>query len=173
MVQSLVGAAWQGAQFGLGAALGDRWFPRRWSRALRWGAGMSIAALVLHPWGPLGLGLGIATGTVASTYSVPLGDIAVVWNFLIKSLALAVLLGLALGWAACATRWRGWKLAGAGAGVWTAIGVVSLAVKASTNATMSLYGLLAVGPITGALVGLAFAAALSIGERRAQVSKPE
>ena len=97
--------------------------------------------------------------------------------------ATAALLGFALGWAAGARKGRILKLVGAGAAVCTLTGAAAFLVSSLYYAHMgqsqgaqiqlgpNYHVSLVAGPIAGALVGLVFAAALSIGERRAKTSR--
>ena len=181
VLRSLVSTVWTGLQLGLGAMLGDRWLPKRWSRALRWGMGMGLAGILPDPVTVHSVATGGLSGFASHIWSAPVAA----W-FVLRQPVMCALMGLALGWAASATRGRTWRLAGMGAGVRATVGLVSLGTSAlylaqmaqtttaqvQTGLSSSHYWSVGYSAITGALVGLAFAAALSIGERRAQVSKP-
>ena len=173
VLMSLPFAAWRAAQLGLGAALGDRWLPRRWSRAARWGVGMGIAGVVLHTYLVYTVYY-LATGDLSGWLSAALSSPTRVWSVLSLPVT-GMLAGFAFGWAAAADRGRGLKLVGAGACVWALTSLVSVGVAVLQNAQMvqNSPGLVSAycwnlvsSVISGALVGLAFAAALSIGERR-------
>ena len=173
ILPQLLYSGWTGVHLGLGAALGDRWLPQRWSRAARWSLAMGVGAILLNPSLVVvaqhlssGAGMGRLLASPVSVWSALDGPLT------------AALLGLALGWAAGARRARALKLVGAAAAVCGLTGAAGFLVSSLYYAHMSqsqgaqiqfgpnYHVSLVAGPIAGALVGLVFAVALALGERR-------
>jgi len=166
-------SAWAGLRLGLGAMLADRVVGQRWNRAARWSLGMALASCVLRPDRLYGYvaGLVYLGPQVVFPALSPL-SLYDGWKWLSGPLG-AALLGLWLGWAASRRggRWHQWMLVGLDARlIWGLVVFIPSLVWDHPGDLHDVWGRLATDLFwycaSGALIGLAFAAAVSAARRQ-------
>ena len=165
--------AWVGLRIGLGVVVADRVVGGRWSRAVRWSLGMALASCVLRPDRLYGYVAGLAyLGPQVVFSSLSLFGFYGAWEWVSGPLG-AALLGLWLGWAAKERRgrWHQWMLVGLDARlIWGLVVFLPWLRWRAPLETHYVWQKLARDLfwdcLAGALIGLAFWLALTIGERR-------